>query len=117
MVRPLASNRDRICPTSPRRTASGLRMTRVRSTDMARTLPRGELPRAPDHVLRHGAPGVHRRHGLPGHPPQGDVAGPAAGRDVLGIVDRTAVADLERRLVKGYGEDRRRRELLAGVGP
>src|SRR5687767_1095851 len=56
MVRPLASNRARMVPTSPRRTASGLSRTRVRCdepSDMAHTLVRGSgrpvarLPRSP----------------------------------------------------------------------
>src|SRR6478736_5738993 len=103
--RPLASNRERTSPTSPRRTVSGLRRTRVRCV-MGRTLPSGESGGATAYVLGDGPDRVRVRDRVAGHPPQRHVPAPDTAGDVLRLVDRAAGTDLERGLVEGDGEDR-----------
>src|SRR5689334_9895438 len=100
--RPLASKRERTSPTSPRRTVSGLRRTRVRCV-MGRTLPSGESGGTTAYVLGGRAGRVGVRDRVAGHPPDRHVAAPHARRDVLRLVGRAAGTDLERGLVEGDG--------------
>src|SRR3954452_16440070 len=112
IVSPLASKRDRISPTSPRRTVSGLSRTSVR--DMRRTLST-ELSGPRSDVVRDGRGRQRVGLDLPGDGPQRQHPGPDARLDVLGLVADALGAQLERRLVEGYGEHRGRGQLLAGV--
>src|SRR6476619_1407002 len=91
--RPLASKRDSTSPTSPRRTVSGLRRTRVRWVDgwlMRRTLPSSERVRAAAYVVRDRPGRVDVRDGLAGDQPERHVTAPHPGCDVLRLVDRAA---------------------------
>ena len=84
---------------------------------MGRTLPSGRRPSPPgdaaEHVVRHRASVV--RLDRAGGDRQRDEAGPDAGSEVGGLVDRASGARLHRRLRQGYGDDDGRGELLAGV--
>src|SRR5262245_41694738 len=109
IVSPLSSKRDRISPTSPRRTASGLSRTSVR--DMRRTLSAQLLGPGSD-VGWDRVRGERVGLDLAGRQTQRQDAGPRAGLDVLRLVADAALTQLQRRLGERYGEHRRAHQLL-----
>src|SRR4051812_34486637 len=103
IVSPFASKRDRISPTRPRRTVSGLSRTRVRA--MPRTLST-QLRRPGSDVGWHGLGGQRVGLDLAGGHAQGQDARPGPGLDVLRLVTDATGAQLVGRLGQRYGEHR-----------